>query len=81
MIQGKLENVFTQEPFERLDKAYCDSLDSVKKADLQQKLKKIKLPFDFLIALHNFIAVFVSHRIPTEDCKPKWRLVVCLNIP
>ena len=64
---------FTQEPFERLDKAYCDPIE---KSDLQQTFKKIESPIDFLIAMHNFIAVFVSHRDPIEDCNPKWRFVI-----
>ena len=43
--------------------------------DLQQTFKRIESPIDFLIALHNFIAVFVSHRSPTEGYDPKWRFV------
>ena len=70
--------ILTQEPFERLDKAYCDSLEKAQLLELQQKFKRIESPIDFLIALHNFIAVFVSHRSPTEDCKPKWRFVMNL---
>ena len=64
-----------QEPFDRLDKAYCDPLEEEKLAKLQQMFKRIESPIDFLMALHNFIAVFVSHRSPTEGCKPEWKYV------
>ena len=64
-----------QEPFDRLDKVYCDSPKKEKLTELQQTFKRIESPIDFLIALHNFIAVFVSHRSPTEGCKPQWKYV------
>ena len=67
--------ILHQEPFDRLDKAYCDSPEKTKMLELQQTFKRIESPIDFLISLHNFIAVFVSHRSPTEDCRPKWRFV------
>ena len=65
-----------QEPFDRLDKAYCDSAKKEKLTELQQTFKRIESPIDFLMALHNFIAVFVSHRSPTEGCKPQWKYVL-----
>ena len=65
-----------QEPFDRLDNAYCVSLEEAQLLELQRTLKKIESPIDFLMAMHNFIAVFVSHRSPTEDCNPEWRSVI-----
>ena len=44
-------------------------------SELQQLFKMIESPIDFLMGLHNFIAVFVSHRSPDEGCNPEWRLV------
>ena len=61
----------SQAPFDRLDKAYRAPLE---KTNLQQALQKIASPIDFLIALHNFIVVHVSHASP-DEYKPKWRYV------
>ena len=55
--------------FDRLDKEYRVPLD---KTDLPQSFQKIVSPINFLIALHNFIVVYVCHASPGE-CNPKWR--------